>query len=108
MTTQAGTDVLEGRVVTALREAGFDGEASPMEPMPGGHSGLTYRVAVEQTAEPVAAPRDGWRDLRRSALDLRLGGGSARRDIATVRKPIPGAHRPFAPDGRRPREKPLW
>ena len=65
MTTPADTDVLADRVVAALHEAGFDGEASTMEPMPGGHSGLTYRIAVGDRELVVKAVPPGQRAVGR-------------------------------------------
>ncbi|TGN66060.1 phosphotransferase family protein [Nocardioides eburneiflavus] len=65
MTTPADTDVLAARVVAALREAGLDGEASAMEPLPGGHSGLTYRVAVGDRELVVKAVPPGQRAVGR-------------------------------------------
>lgn len=37
---------LERRVVEALRAQGVPGPVGPLEPMTGGHSGLTYRIAA--------------------------------------------------------------
>jgi aminoglycoside phosphotransferase (APT) family kinase protein len=65
MTTPADTDVLADRVVAALREAGFDGEASAMEPMLGGHSGLTYRIVVGDRDLVVKAVPPGQRAVGR-------------------------------------------
>jgi aminoglycoside phosphotransferase (APT) family kinase protein len=82
MTTPTDTDVLAGRVVAALREAGFDGAASPMEAMPGGHSGLTYRLAVGDRELVVKAVPPGQRavgrhDMLRQARILDALAGTA-------------------------------
>lgn len=61
----ADTALLARRVVAALGEVGIDGEASPMETMPGGHSGLTYRITVGGHALVVKAVPPGQRAVGR-------------------------------------------
>lgn len=66
MTSPDGTtDVLAARIVAALREAGIDGDASPLETMPGGHSGLTYRITVGGHELVVKAVPPGQRAVGR-------------------------------------------
>ena len=59
------TTALAARVVAGLREAGFDGEASVLEPMLGGHSGLTYRITLGDHSFVVKAVPPGQRPIGR-------------------------------------------
>lgn len=61
----ADTGALAARVVASLRDAGITGEASPLEPMLGGHSGLTYRVAVGDHDLVIKAVPPGQRPIGR-------------------------------------------
>ena len=53
--TVPDTTALAARVEAGLRAAGYDGPATGLEPMPGGHSGLTYRTAAGEHAFVVKA-----------------------------------------------------
>lgn len=59
------TDELTTRVVAGLRDAGYDGPVSEMEPMLGGHSGLTYRITAGDHAFVVKAVPPGQRPIGR-------------------------------------------
>jgi len=59
------TDQLADRVVSRLRAAGFEGEAGELVPMLGGHSGLTYRVAVGERSFVVKAVPPGQKPVGR-------------------------------------------
>lgn len=66
---------LEARVHAGLREAGYEGAAAPLEPMPGGHSGLTYKATVGEhefvvKAVPVGQRPIGRHDMLRQARIL--------------------------------------
>lgn len=65
MTTLLETTDLERRVVAALRAQGRQGAAGPLEPLPGGHSGLTYRIAVGDAEHVVKAVPPGQRPVGR-------------------------------------------
>lgn len=61
----ADTTALAVRVEAGLLEAGFDGESTGLVPMLGGHSGLTYRIAVADRAFVVKAVPPGQRPVGR-------------------------------------------
>lgn len=56
---------LEASVHAGLRQAGYDGEATALEPVPGGHSGLTYKVSLGDHAFIVKAVPEGQRPVGR-------------------------------------------
>lgn len=61
----AGTAALAARVEASLRDAGFDGPSTGLEPMLGGHSGLTYRLTLGEHAFVVKAVPPGQRPIGR-------------------------------------------
>jgi aminoglycoside phosphotransferase (APT) family kinase protein len=63
--TTTDTAALAARVHAGLREAGYDGPAIDLEPMLGGHSGLTYRTTVGDHAFVVKAVPKGQRPIGR-------------------------------------------
>lgn len=56
---------LQDRVVAGLRASGYDGIATALEPMLGGHSGLTYKLAVDDQWFVVKAVPPGQRSIGR-------------------------------------------
>jgi aminoglycoside phosphotransferase (APT) family kinase protein len=62
---QTGADQLRERVVAGLRARGHRGEAGALEPMRGGHSGLTYRIALGDEEFVVKAVPPGQRPIGR-------------------------------------------
>jgi aminoglycoside phosphotransferase (APT) family kinase protein len=72
MTTDIGSasgtgtaTALEQRVVEALRVAGHRGEPTALEPLLGGHSGLTYKIALGDERFVVKAVPPGQRAIGR-------------------------------------------
>ena len=72
MTTDIGSasgtgtaTALEQRVVEALRAAGHRGEPTALEPLLGGHSGLTYKIALGDERFVVKAVPPGQRAIGR-------------------------------------------
>ncbi len=59
------TALLTRRVEAGLRDAGYDGTSSGLVPMFGGHSGLTYRIAVGDHEFVVKAVPPGQRAIGR-------------------------------------------
>ncbi|QYJ03581.1 phosphotransferase family protein [Nocardioides panacisoli] len=59
------TGDLGTRVVAGLQDAGYDGAYSALEPMLGGHSGLTYRLTAGDHAFVVKAVPPGQRPIGR-------------------------------------------
>lgn len=56
---------LQDRVVAGLRASGYDGVPTALEPMLGGHSGLTYKLAVDDQWFVVKAVPPGQRSIGR-------------------------------------------
>lgn len=65
MTTAVTATALESRVVAALRAAGHTGDPTALEPLLGGHSGLTYRIALGDEWFVVKAVPPGQRAIGR-------------------------------------------
>ena len=63
--TAATATALENRVVDALRAAGHGGEPTALEPLLGGHSGLTYKIALGDERFVVKAVPPGQRSIGR-------------------------------------------
>jgi aminoglycoside phosphotransferase (APT) family kinase protein len=61
----ATVTALEERVVDALRAAGHRGEPTVLEPLLGGHSGLTYKIALGNEWFVVKAVPPGQRSIGR-------------------------------------------
>lgn len=62
---ETATTALRARVVEALRAQGHEGEPGALEPMLGGHSGLTYRIALGREQFVVKSVPPGQRAVGR-------------------------------------------
>ena len=80
---------LEARVHEDLRARGFDGEAGPLETMPGGHSGLTYRLTMGDASFVVKAVPPGQRPIGRHNMLRQAQMISA---LAETDVPVPVIH----------------
>ncbi|GAB2928772.1 phosphotransferase family protein [Rhodococcus aerolatus] len=87
---------LRDRLAEVLRDAGTPGEVGPLVPLTGGHSGLTYRVAVGDEAVVVKAVPPGQRSVGRHDV---LRQATVMRSLAGTGVPVP---RLLASDDREP------
>lgn len=97
--TSADTARLAARIEAGLRDAGYEGVSSGLEPMLGGHSGLTYRITVGGHAFVVKAVPPGQRPIGRHDM---LRQARILQALAPTDVPVPVVRASEeAPDGER-------
>lgn len=82
-------DQLRKRVLAELRDRGHHGEAGELEPLLGGHSGLTYRIALGDAVFVVKAVPPGQRAIGRHDM---LRQARIMMALAGTGVPVPDIH----------------